>query len=312
MPYWAIRLACLRLVTRRIAGLSIGAGPLGHPSSRVFARLAVKTLNPCSVRDPLALGVLQPLSGKDIQVVPDPAFMLQATADTAAMQALLDAGVPAGKNLVGVSLRRWFHTRSNLVPHKYAARLGFGRTRGQAMMSAFTNSVAGVLTDLVTQTNAHILFMPTYNVRHENDAAVCREIAGKLPPGSHSSLCIDDPKLYKAVAGQLSVMLCGRMHPAILAAGQGTPVVGLAYNQKFFGMFSLIGQQARCLSMTDFVTNDESARLTAMLREAIDRPTRFRPDTAILAKVTAKFISDLITTSTTLHADDAEPQTLHR
>ena len=311
MPYWAIRLACLRLVTKRIAGLSVGAGPLDHASSRLFARLAVKTLNPCSVRDPLALGVLQPLTRKAVEVVPDPAFMLQGAAENAATQALLDAGVPTGKDLVGVSLRRWFHARSSLVPRKYAAKLGFGRARGQAMMSAFTKSTAAVLNNLVTHSNAHIVFMPTYNVRHENDAAVCEEIAARLPAGSHSSLCIDDPKLYKAVTGHFSVMLCGRMHPAILAAGQGTPVVGLAYNQKFFGMFSLIGQQARCISMTEFVANDESVRLTAMLREAIRHPAQFKPNTATLAKATAKFISDLVTPSTAPHADDAEPQTQH-
>ena len=294
MPYWALRLAALRLVAKRIAGLSIGAGPLDHPSSRLFARLAVKMLNPCSVRDPLARNALQPLAGKRIEIVPDPAFMLQASSKQAASQALLDAGVPEGKVLIGVCARRWFHTRSNLIPHKYAAKIGFGRSRGQATMSVFVSAVAEVLDALVVHSNAHIVFMPTYNVPHENDAAVCEEIASRLQPGSHSSLRIDDPKLYKAVTGQLSVMLCGRMHPAILAAGQGTPVVGLAYNQKFFGMFSLIGQRARCMSMTDFVANGENARLAAMLREAIRSPAEFRPDTTALATATGKFIGDLI------------------
>jgi polysaccharide pyruvyl transferase WcaK-like protein len=153
--------------------------------------------------------------------------------------------------------------------------------------------------------------MPTYNVRHENDAAVCEEIAAGLQPGSHSTLRIDDPKLYKAVTGQLSVMLSGRMHPAILAAGQGTPVVGLAYNQKFFGMFSLIGQQSRCISMTDFVAGDEKARLAAMLTEAIRDPARFKPDTAALAAVTERFISDLVTPSATPQTAGAEPQPQH-
>ena len=38
MPYWALRLLMLRPFSRRIAGLSIGAGPLRYRVSRMFAR----------------------------------------------------------------------------------------------------------------------------------------------------------------------------------------------------------------------------------------------------------------------------------
>lgn len=294
MPYWGMRLAFLRLLTRRIAGYSIGAGPLRHPVSRFFGRLAVRSLQPVSARDPLAVATLQPLTPKTVELVPDPAFMLEPAPASEARRVLADAGIPGDKILVGVCLRRCFHTRSNLVPHKYASKIGLYRNRGTSQMAALTRTLSAVLKDLVSHRNAHIVFMPTYNVMHENDAAVCNAVAGELPPGSHSTLRIDDPKLYKGVAGLMSVMLCGRMHPAILAAGQGTPVIGLAYNQKFFGMFSLIGQEERCIPVTDLVSGDESGRLASLLRDAIDDREKYSPDTTALGRSSAAFLRKLL------------------
>jgi polysaccharide pyruvyl transferase WcaK-like protein len=311
MPYWGVRLACLRLFARRIVGLSIGAGPLRHPVSRLFARLAMKALRPATVRDPLALAVLQPLTRTRIRVVPDPAFILQASASRIARQVLKDAGVPADKPLVGVAVRRWFHTNSNLIPHTYAVKVGLNRNRGSAKMWEFNELTAAVLTEVVSHAGAHVVFMPTYNVRHENDAAVCEKIASKMPGGSSTILDLDDPKLYKAVTGLLSVMLCGRMHPAILAAGQGIPIVGLSYNQKFPGTFSMLGHGTRCLSMTEFVDNRDTARLSAMLREAIRRPADFTPDTTAVQHVISKFIEELVAPSVVVRVTRPEPQTQH-
>ncbi len=73
MPYWAIRLLLVRILSGPIAGLSIGAGPLDHPISRLFARLALQQLRPISVRDPLAKSVLAPLTRKRIEVAERPA-----------------------------------------------------------------------------------------------------------------------------------------------------------------------------------------------------------------------------------------------
>lgn len=300
MPYWALRLAAVRLLNDRIAGLSIGAGPLHHAISRAFARLALKTMQPVSVRDPLAQSVLQPLTRKPVELVPDPAFLLEPAEPDAARNALENAGVPLeGRPLVGVAPRRLFHLRSNLIPHKYASQLGLGRKRGASQMSAFTDDVASLLGELADAKNAHAVFMPTYNVRHENDLDVCEAVAAKMRTKDYSILQLDDAKLYKAVTGLLAVMLCGRMHAAILAAGMGTPIVGLAYNPKFQGTFTLLGQRERCIAAADFVTYRQRNRALAMLAEAIDTPESFRPDTTELADATRLFIRNLLSRSST-------------
>lgn len=295
MPYWALRLLAVRLLSGRIAGLSIGAGPLKYGISRLFARIALGQLDPVSVRDSRAKSVLAPLTRKRIEVVPDPAFLLDGATETEAQAALKDSGAPLdGTPLIGVAVRRWFHKSSSLIPYKYAAKLGLQKNRGREEMSAFVERAAMTLDDVIRQTNGHVVFMPTYIVEHENDMDVCHMVAEKMKSDSHSFMLLDDPRLYKAVSGQLAVMLCGRMHPAILAAGQGTPIVGLAYNPKFFGMFSLLGQENRCISMEDFIGDETSDDLIEMLIAAIREPSIYQPDTSTIERKTRKFIEKIV------------------
>ena len=54
MPYWAARIGLLRTFNARVSALSIGAGPLTHPESRLSARIACASLDRISVRDRFA------------------------------------------------------------------------------------------------------------------------------------------------------------------------------------------------------------------------------------------------------------------
>lgn len=294
MPYWALRLGGVRLFARRIAGLAIGAGPLDYGASRAFARLALKSLDTVSVRDALAQRTLEPLTRKAVEVVPDPAFLLEPADGSAAERALRAANAPVGDApLVGVALRRWFHKHSSLLPYQYAARFGAGRSRGSREMSRLTENLAHTLDDVVTGTGAHIVFMPTYNVPHENDRAVCEAVAARMRSTAVSMLELDDPKLYMAVTGRLKLMLCGRMHAAILAAALGTPVIGIAYNPKFQGMFDLLGQADRCLPIAAFLHDCQGKERAAMLSGIITSSSPLRPETGELRDRTRRFLGSL-------------------
>lgn len=295
MPYWALRLTLLRLVAPRIAGFSIGAGPLNHGVSRLFARLALKMLQPVSVRDSSAKAWLQPLTRKDIEIVPDPAFMLQGKGSEDALRNLADGGVPLdGTPLIGVAVRRWFHTDSDLIPHMYAYKLGLRRRRGQAEMDEFTTRCANDLDQVVRATKAHVVFLPTYNVGHEDDAAVCGAIARKMSSEGRSTILLDDPKTLKEITARLSVILCGRLHPAILAAGHGIPIVGLSYNSKFTGTFDQLPVKVPWMSISDYVRNGANSWLAGRLLLAIECPVSQRARTGDLENRTRRYIERLV------------------
>jgi polysaccharide pyruvyl transferase WcaK-like protein len=268
MPYWAARTLWLRLFCRRIVGFSLGVGPLEAPSSRLFARLAFRTMERISVRDPFALRTARGLTAREVEVVPDPALQLAPRSVREARSWLSERGVPVdGTRLIGVAPRRIFPPRRRLVPHKVRWRLGRRRQSGDTIR--LTELLAGVLDQVAEAHDAHVIFLPSYAAEHEQDVAVSHSTLERMAHERGQVLQVTDPALYGAIAGQLDLMLGGRMHPTILAAAAGTPVVGLSYNQKFSGFFDLLGSGDRVLDVVGFVRNDRSDELRGLLEDAL-------------------------------------------
>jgi polysaccharide pyruvyl transferase WcaK-like protein len=116
---------------------------------------------------------------------------------------------------------------------------------------------------------AHLLFLPSYATAIEGDQQLCALVLEKSgAPGQVE--VVRDPRLYAAIVGGLDLMVGGRMHPAILAAGAGTPVVGLGYNPKFDGFFELLGQGDRVLPVETMLRSGGPGELEALVQRALD------------------------------------------
>jgi polysaccharide pyruvyl transferase WcaK-like protein len=254
MPYWASRLGALRLLNNKIVGHCLGAGPLQHADSRRFAAYACTRLNSISVRDAFAHKWLAPCSRRPIDVVPDPAFMLTAAPAQEADAVLRTHGLTPGKPLIGVALRRWFHRRGGFVPMRLRVQLGLAGDDGRSRMSELLERLSTEIASLARRIQASVVLLPSYTARYENDVEVCRELATTLRSCDAKLINIQDPTLYKAVCGRLSLMVSARMHPLILAASMGVPVVGLAYNGKFEGLFDLLGVPKRLVWLDRLVS----------------------------------------------------------
>lgn len=273
MPYWGMRVALVRALCRRVVGVSLGVGPLRWLTSRWFARLAFACMERISVRDHEARRTAASITRKRVEVVPDPALLLPPAEESRARDWLRGQGVDvAGHVLVGVAPRRWFPPKARIVPHRVAAKLRRGSMRNLESQR-LTDLLAASLDDLVQRRNAFVVFMPTYNVAHEADDVVSEEVLSKMNSPRGRVLRIGDPCLYKAVAGLLDVFLGGRMHAGMLAASMGTPLVGLAYNQKFHGFFEQMGLRQYLLDVDLFVREARWEQLAEML----DRAMRERP-----------------------------------
>ena len=270
MPYWGLRVALMRLLNRRIVGYSLGVGPLDAASSRWFARLAFACMERVAVRDPKALRTTRQLTRRPVELIPDPALLLRPVSREAARQWLRDQGVALdGRPLIGVALRRWFPPRRRIVPNRIAAKLRRREVTDDPESQRLTALLAQVLDQVAGQKQAEILFLPTYTLAHEGDDRICQAVLAKMTSATGRVLRIDDPALYKGVAGELSVLLGGRMHPTIFAAAAGTPVVGLAYNPKFHGFFTLLGLEDRVLDIATFLKLGQVDELAGLLATAI-------------------------------------------
>ncbi|MGF1613955.1 MAG: polysaccharide pyruvyl transferase family protein [Gammaproteobacteria bacterium] len=272
MPYWAMRLVFLRLFCRRIVGYSLGVGPLTSRSGRGWARVALSCMTRITVRDERALNTCRALTSKSITVLPDPALVTPPAAPAEALAVLRAKGLPQGDApIIGVALRRWFHNPDKTwIPHKYAYKYRLRSIPERSEYQRLIALLAKVLDDLVASYNAYVLCMPTYNVSHESDDETCRQVLEKMHTGRAAMVEIRDPRLYKTVAGQLAVMLGGRMHPTILAASAGTPIVGLSYNPKFSGFFALLGMVDRVIDIEAFVKHEMTGALYSLLAQAIE------------------------------------------
>ena len=251
-----------------------------------------------SVRDERARLVAAPLTAKPVYLVPDPALLLPEAPRKAAVDLLRAHGIPVGERpIVGVSLRRWFHQTGAVIPHKYAVKYRLRKISGQRRCKQMIQLVAEVLDRIVAEDNASIVFMPTYNVSHEADDDICRQVMARMQSKQSYLLRIPDPVLYKAVCGRLDVMFGGRMHPAILAAAAGTNIVGLSYNQKFFGFFELMEMSDSVMDVQEFVIGQRKETLYRMLKDALHHPSEIKVSAHRLGEAIQQFnfeyISDL-------------------
>lgn len=249
MPYWAARIGLLRACNPNIAAIAIGAGPLRHAESRVSARLACGALARISVRDRLARAALSSCTRRPIDLVPDPAFMLDPASQSEAAAFVERTGLTATRPLIVATLRRWYHERGGFVPNRVKARLGIEAERDLARFESMQGQVARALEALARRLDAGILLLPGYNVSHEADDSACEALIWRMPGATARLGRTSDPRLYKAVLGLATLVISARMHPLILAAGMGVPFVGLSYNAKFDGLYDLLGLQARSLPL---------------------------------------------------------------
>ena len=270
MPYWAARISLLKSLNPRIAGHSIGAGPLRHVESRAAAGIACAALTTISVRDGLAQQALAACTSRTIDVVPDPAFMLEAAPRGEATDLLRSLDLMPGRPLIVVSARRWFHSRGGFVPNVLKAKAGIGIARDERRFELLLDVLADGLMHLARRLGAAVLLLPSYNVAHEGDDVVCEALARRLGHVTVRIARITDPQLYKAVLGHASLIISSRMHPLILGAGMGVPLVGLSYNDKFQGLFDQLGIAPRLLRLDDFPDRWGSSALIGAAEAALD------------------------------------------
>ena len=269
MPYWATRIALLRLLNSRIIGHSIGAGPLHHAESRVAARIACAAMTRISVRDRFAREALAGCTARPVEVVPDPAFMLEPSSRALASEFLRSIELQPQRPIVVATVRRWYHARGGFVPNAVKVKMGTGLKRDEDRFESLLDAIADALLRLARRLDASVLLLPGYNVGHEADDIACESLARHLKGVAVRLARVTDPRLYKAVLGHASLVVASRMHPLIFAAGMGVPFVGLSYNAKFDGLFELLGLAARPLPLDDFPDRWGTPELVAAAETAL-------------------------------------------
>lgn len=232
-----------------------------HPSRVV--RHAFKKLHPdvrVNLRDPLSWQRFRRVSGRKSHLVADLAFLLEPAIElsptSAAVRDWMQQRRAAGQRVMIL----------NLHPMVFSSQLA------PSAMPRLLQSMQQALTALTGKYALSWLLLPHDNRPHAGDGKALESLALELNPSVREQILLvkqapSAPEI-KAIAGLADGAITGRMHLAIAALGQSTPVMVLAYQDKFAGLMMQFGMPDWLLMDGASATNPE--RLTDVVERFVN------------------------------------------
>ena len=215
-------------------------GPYSSKTARFLARWILSRAGRILSRDKEGLGVVKTmLETSDrkgqAEFCPDVAFALDPVpVEQPDIQPSLDGkyGAPlVGFNINGL-LYNGGYTRNNMF--------------GLAM--DYKSFVHRLAEEILSKIDAKLLliphtFAPVGHVESDNEASqhVLEFLAPRFTGRAHMVCREYDQSEIKSIIGMCDFFIGSRMHACIAALSQGIPTVGIAYSQKFKGVFDSIG-----------------------------------------------------------------------
>jgi polysaccharide pyruvyl transferase WcaK-like protein len=246
-------------------------GPYCSPLARWLARYLLRRSSTIIARDKQSQRVAQELVGPAQQVLlsPDVAFSLEAvmperleldpplpSAPSSVLCPPSSAVKPIGLNVNGLMFHGGY-TRDNMFELKldYAAFL-------PELVIALLAEQPGELW-LVPHTYA------AGNVESDNEAS--EQLRDGLPPELRTRVRLVageyDQHELKWIIGQCDFFIGSRMHSCIAALSQGIPCVGVAYSQKFAGVFESVGMEKWVVEARSSNQHEAVSRIVALYRQ---------------------------------------------
>ena len=207
-------------------------GPFRLSASRAIARFVLRRARTIFTRDRNCEALVRELCGRTPVFCPDVAFTLEPMKP----QELRIA--PAGLDLNGEELLVGVNVSGLLYMGGYTGRNMFG------LRSDYRELVDRLILEILTSTQARILLVP-HVFGSEQEEEACSAILTSFEPRYPGRLfAVTQPlseRELKWVIGKTSFFVGSRMHACIAALSQMIPTVGLAYSDKFLGVFESAG-----------------------------------------------------------------------
>lgn len=206
-------------------------GPFTTRTARSVARFLLKRAAIVLTRDRHCEPTVRQLGERTPQFCPDVAFTLEPLAPVY-LQVKPDASVLRGGVVVGINI-------SGLL---YMG--GYSRSNMFGLQSEYRSLIDQVIEQILSATTATILLVPHVFGSEEEEAACAALLTalGARYPGRVFS--VEGPlseRELKWVVGRTDFFIGSRMHACIAALSQCVPAVGLAYSDKFLGVFQSAG-----------------------------------------------------------------------
>jgi len=272
-------------------------GPYRSWLARTIARFTLKRSLRVFSRDKAGLDVIKKFLGeaeasKRVGFCPDVAFSLEPI-EPARME--IEPPLPAagGETLVGLNV-------SGLL---YMG--GFSRDNMFRLRFDYSEFVGKLVERLLAIPNTRVLLTPhNFGASVENDQFACQRVWDTYKGPNRERLHLlkgeYDQNEVKAVIRRCDFFLGSRMHACIAALSQGIPCVGIAYSQKFRGVFETVGLPDMVLDARDLAERD-------MLEGCLGRFRNREAAASVLRHTVPKVRADLEACFRTMMSDAALP-----
>lgn len=233
----ALPVLSVLLIRKRIVHLPQTYGPYKSRISRMLAKFLLRRSSLIIARDSDSQAIAQQLVGPAQRVLlsPDVAFMLKAVEPSEIQSepkwADLNSGLRVGLNVNGLMYNG-----------------GYDRKNMFSLVLDYPSFLKTLVSKMLSEFACDIVLIPhTYavdgNVESDNEAA--RKLFSSLSSEEQRRVWVVtgeyDQHEIKGVIGGCSFFIGSRMHACIAALSQGIPCVGVAYSQKFVGVFRSVG-----------------------------------------------------------------------
>jgi polysaccharide pyruvyl transferase WcaK-like protein len=140
-----------------------------------------------------------------------------------------------------------------------------------------------LVTHLIEDRHADVLLVPhVYGDHAESDTVAARTVHARLQ-GRHTSrlFCAQgnyDQHEIKHIIGRCDFFVGSRMHACIAALSQGIPAVGVAYSDKFAGVFDSVGAGAMVADPRRLTVDETIAAISRAFDARAATQTQLRAD----------------------------------
>jgi polysaccharide pyruvyl transferase CsaB len=219
-----------RLRHKRFVFYALGVGPLNTRYSKSLIRLVSSQAAFISVRDNESKETMAGLGLKEVDVVPDPVFLLPKCDEKMTRQILREEDIGQNRaSRIGVSLREIYHT---------------SRRKVRSMMELSEQQKQDIVLSLekvAERTGGMLVFFCTDNVL---DKKISEEISQRCK--CDTRLITADkycPTEFAGLLGSMDIVITMPLHSAIIASISHIPIVAIDYNPKVRNFMRLIGQE---------------------------------------------------------------------
>lgn len=229
----AIQMLTVKLLGVKLVLLPQTYGPYRSMLSRFLARSVINSADVIFARDRHSIGVIRDTLGikhKNIEFCPDVGFMLQPVKPSW----YEEEGKKDGRLLVGFNI-------SGLL---YAG--GYNENNMFNLTVDYRSLPNTLIRDILENTTADMILIPhVFSSGVENDLAAIKDVYANIPPEFIDRVKIvdhfADQSEIKYIIGLCDFFIGSRMHSCIASLSQGIPTVGIAYSDKFKGVFDSVG-----------------------------------------------------------------------